>query len=200
VRTVSVTGHGEARVVPDAAVVRVVATHRAPGVAEALAGADSAARRIIEVAGRHVGPEQVGTSGLRLWPSHDQEGRSDGFLARHSLTIRCADLTSAGTLLTELAERVGDRLEVEDVSLEATGRAEGEARAREAAYADAVDRGRQLARLAGGELGDPQDVVEGGLGAGPARGKGLVPVSSDVVFAPGETTVTTSVTLTFQLR
>lgn len=117
-RTVTVTGHGEARVAPDSAVVRVSAVHRAPGVAEALAGADSAASRIAETAHGFTTPEQVGSTSLQIWPSHDELGRPDGFRASHAITIRCADIDAAGRLLSALADEIGGRLEVEGVSLE----------------------------------------------------------------------------------
>jgi uncharacterized protein len=200
-RTVTVTGHGEARVVPDAAVVRVAAAHRAPGVAEALAGADSGANKIAATAREHTAQERIGTTGLQIWRDHDKDGQPAGFVARHSLAIHCDGIAVAGALLTALADEVGDRLEVENVSLEVTDSADAETRAREAAYADAVERASHLARLAGAELGDPQDVVEGGLVGGPVfRGKAAVPVSADASFAPGETTVSSSVTVTFQIR
>jgi uncharacterized protein YggE len=155
-RTVSVTGHGEARVVPDSAAVRVAATHRALGVAEALAGADSAAAQVVATAREHTSPERIGTTGVQIWPVHDQDGRPSGFEARHSLTVRCPDVDAAGVLLTALVEQVGDALQVEGVSLELTDRTAAEARAREAAYADAVDRGTQLAALAGARWATPR--------------------------------------------
>jgi uncharacterized protein len=200
-RTVSVTGHGEARVVPDSAVVRVVATHRGAGVAEALEGADSAARQVVATAREHTSDERIGTTGLQLWPAHDQGGTPDGFEARHSLTVRCPDISSAGALLTALADAVGERLQVDGVSLEVTDTSAAEARAREAAYADAVERARHLAHLAGAELGDPQDIAEGGLVAAPVlRGKAAVSLAADATLAPGETSVASSVTVTFQVR
>jgi uncharacterized protein len=198
VRTVTVTGQGEARVAPDSAVVRVAAVHRADGVAAALQGADSAARQVIETAGQFTTPERVSTSSVQIWSDHDQQGNPDGFRARHALTVRCADVSAAGGLLTALAEGVGDRLEVEGVSLEVADQAAGLRAAREAAYADAVDRATQLATLAGAELGEPQDVVEGGFAAGPFRMAKVVPAAMEM--APGETALSSSVTVTFRLR
>src|SRR4051794_26522267 len=159
-RTVTVTGHGEARVVPDSAVVRVAAVHRAAGVADALGGADSAARQVVATGREHTAPERVGSTSVQVWPAHDQQGAPDGFEARHSLTIRCPDVAAAGVLLGALAEAVGDRLQIEGVSLEVSDRSAAETAAREAAYADAVERGTHLASLAGSELGDPQAVME----------------------------------------
>jgi uncharacterized protein YggE len=199
-RTVSVTGHGEARVVPDSAVVRVAATHRAAGVAEALAGADSAATQVVATAREHTTPERVGTTAVQIWPAYDQEGRPAGFEARHSLTVRCPDVAAAGALLSDLAAAVGDRLQVEGVSLEVTDRSAAEARAREAAYADAVDRATRLAELAGSTLGEAQAVLESGYAAEAPVGRALKASLETTSLEPGETAVTSSVTVTFQLR
>jgi uncharacterized protein YggE len=198
VRTVSVTGHGEARVAPDSAVVRVAAVHRADGVADALGGADSAARQVIATAGEFTTPERIGTSSVQIWSDHDQQGNPAGFRARHGLTLRCADVASAGGLLSALAQAVGDRLEVEGVSLEVVDETAGQRAAREAAYADAVDRATQLATLAGAELGEPQEVVEGGIATGTPRVAKLASASASL--APGESAVSASVTVTFRLR
>jgi len=197
-RTVTVTGHGEARVVPDSAVVRVAAVHRAAGVADALAGADSAARQAVATGREHTTPERIGSTAVQIWPTHDQRGTPTGYEARHSLTMTCQDIDTAGALLGALVQAVGERLQIEGVSLEVTDRASAETAAREAAYADAVDRATQLATLAGAELGEPQEVVEGGFATGPPRAAKLM--AESVSLAPGETALSSSVTVTFRLR
>ncbi len=197
-RTVSVTGHGESRVVPDSAVVRVSAVHRAAAVADALAGADSAARQVIATGREHTAPELVGSTSVQVWPAHDQQGEPAGFEARHSLAIRCPDIDVAGALLSALAETVGDRLQIEGVSLEVTDRSAAESAAREAAYADAVERARHLAALAGADLGDPQAVMESAYAEAPT-GRVRAAALHSVALEPGEMSVTASVTVTFQL-
>ncbi len=198
-RTVTVTGQGESRIAPDSAVVRVSAVHRAPGVADALAGADSAAAAIASTARRFTTPERVGSTSLQIWTEHDQSNRPAGFCARHSLVVRCSDIDSAGGLLTALADAVGDRLEVEGVSLEVADQSGAVVGAREAAYADAVERATHLATLAGTDLGDVQDMVEGGgFGGGPVRMAKAM--SADASFQPGESAIGSSVTVTFRLR
>jgi uncharacterized protein len=199
-RTVTVTGHGEARVVPDSAVVRVAAVHRAAGVAEALRGADSAARQIVATGREHTRPERIGSTSVQIWPAHDRQGDPAGFDARHSITLRCDDIEAAGALLAALAESVGDRLQIEGVSLEVNDRSSAETAAREAAYADALDRGGHLAGLAGATLGDPQEVVEGGVVPIAAPARAAMAVAADVALEPGEMSVTSSVTVRFQLR
>ena len=102
-RTVTVTGRGTAREVPDTVVVRVASSHRAAGVAEALAGADSAATEIIAVGREHTEASRIGSTNLNVWPAYDNEGKPSGFEARHSLRITCTDIASAGDLLAALA-------------------------------------------------------------------------------------------------
>lgn len=199
-RTVTVTGHGETRVVPDSAVVRVAAVHRAAGVADALAGADSAARQIVATGRGHTTPERIGSTSVQIWPAHDEQGRPAGFEARHSVTLRCDDIESAGALLGALAESVGDRLQVEGVSLEVADRSSAETEAREAAYADAVMRAGHLAGLAGATLGDPQEVVEGGAVSIIGQPRAAKALASEIALEPGETSTSASVTVTFQLH
>jgi uncharacterized protein YggE len=198
-RTVTVTGHGETRVPPDSAVVRVSAVHRAVGVADALAGADSAASAVATAARRHTSPERVGSTGLSIWREQDLSGSPGDFRAQHSLVIGCPDIEAAGALLTDLADAVGDALQVEGVSLEVTETAEPTRQAREAAYADAVDRATHLASLAGARLGEPQEVVEGGIGSGPIRQAKAMAASAAASFQPGESSLGATVTVTFQL-
>jgi uncharacterized protein YggE len=199
-RTVTVTGHGDARVVPDSAVVRVAAVHRAAGVADALAGADSAARQVVATGREHTTPERIGSTSVQIWPAHDQSGAAAGFEARHSLTLRCADIDTAGALLAALAESVGDRLQIEGVSLEVTDRTAAETAAREAAYRDALERGGHLAGLAAAVLGDPQEVVEGGVVPIVGQPRAAKVMATDVALEPGEMSVTSSVTVSFQLH
>ena len=199
-RTITVAGHGTAYATPDTAEVRVAAVHRDAGLSEALAGAESARAGVVATARRYVDAHRVASTNLSVWPTHDHEGRPAGFEARHSLTIRCDDLAQAGTLVTALAADVGHRLQVESVSLVVADPSDALRAARESAYADAVSRAEHLAGLAGATLGDVQSVSEGG-------GHGEVPMAasfdramkSEAAFEPGETAVSTSLTVTFEL-
>jgi hypothetical protein len=193
-RTVTVTGHGSAAAVPDTAVVRVAAVHRATGMAEALSGAESARAAVVAAAGDLV----VSSTDLSVWPAHDSEGRRAGFEARHALTITGGDLDAAGALVGRLAEEVGDRLQVESVSLSVGDPTAALGEAREAAFAEARNRAEHLAALAGAALGEVRDMSEG---AGPpvARGLELAAMKADVGFAPGQTLLTSTVTVTWAL-
>jgi uncharacterized protein YggE len=198
-RTVTVTGQGTAREVPDTVVVRVAASHRAAGVAEALAGADSAADEIVAVGREHTDAGRIQSTTLNLWPAYDNEGKQSGFEARHSLSIAVTDMQKAGAMLTELAGRVGDRLQVESVSLEVgdTKRALEEARA--AAYADAVARANHLAELAGERIEGVQAMAEGGASMPMPMADAGFREAKSVAIQPGETSIGATLTVTFSL-
>jgi len=198
-RTLTVTGQGQSRAVPDRAVLRIGIAHRAPGVADAVAGVDSGVRLAGEVARRFTTPARIGSQGLNLWPAHDQEGRQVGFEARHQLAIACDNLDVAGKLVGALAAEVGDRLQIGGVSLEVSDPSAAQTAAREEAYADATARAEHLAGLSGATLGEVVSVVEGG-GATPFMG-GDIPASAklDASFEPGESTIAAAVTVTWRL-
>ena len=199
-RTVTVTGQGSARVAPDSAVVRVAAVQRAAGVAEAFAAVSASIARIGEVARRHTEPRLIASQGINIWTWHDNQGESRGFEARHGLAIGCSDLTAAGALLTELAEEIGDALQLDGVALEVSDPVAAQGQAREAAYADARERAEHLAALSDATLGAVQQVVEGG-GARPMEFAGSVRAASmDMAkIEPGETQIGASLTMTFEL-
>ena len=189
-----------AREVPDTVVVRVASSHRATGVAEALAGADSAATEIIAVGREHTEASRIGSTNLNVWPAYDNDGKPSGFEARHSLSITCTDIASAGDLLAALATKVGDRLQVEGFGLEVSDTARALDSARSGAYADAVARAGHLAELAGARLGEVQAMAEGFSPAVPSSDlAGGVREAKAMSIAQGETTISGALTVTFAL-
>lgn len=197
-RTVTVTGHGMATVVPDSAVVRVATVHRAAGVAEALSGVSVSSDHVAEVVREH--NLLPGSTGLSVWPWHDHEGKAGGFEARHSLAIRCVSVEEAGGLLSALADAVGDALVVDGVSLDVSDNSDARATAAEAAWDDARAHAAHLAALTGATLGEVVTVVEG-VSGGPAGPEPAAFQTSDLSarLEPGETSVRGAVTVTWLL-
>lgn len=200
VSTVTVTGTGTSRVAPDSAVVRLAAVGRGSGVAQAYDAMTRAASSVVEVAVAHTEERLVASTGITLWPTRDHEGREDGFEARHAYAIGCRDLSVAGDLLGRLAARVGDQLAIDSVGLEVTEDHGARDTAREAAFHDARERAAQLARMAGAGLGAVRTIVEGDGGTGPSpMPKLAVARDSGGGLQGGEVTVTTSVTVVWEL-
>lgn len=201
-RTVTVSGQGSARVVPDSAVVRVAAAHRAAGVAEAFAGVTSATDAMAATARRFTDPAKIASTDFSVWPAYDNEGRPAGFEARHGLRVVVTDLVAAGGLLTALADAVGDRLQVESVSLEVADPSAALTEARTAAFADARARAEHLSTLSDAVLGEVVTVSEGGSSAQPLEAAPVAlraAAAKDVSFEPGERAITAYVTVTWRL-
>ena len=196
-RTVTVSGHGQVRVPRDVAVVRVSAVNRAAGLSDALSGAESARAQVVEIAARHVDAGAVSSEGLEVYPVYDDGPRPTSGEARHSLSVRCPDLTVAGRLVQLLVDEVGDRVRIDGVSLMATPTAEAARIARERAFDDARNRATHLAGLAGAGLGEVLAVAEGGAGA-PTRGMFLA-AKADVAFEPGSEEISVGLEVTWAL-
>jgi uncharacterized protein len=194
VRTLTVTGTGFAAAVPDTALIRISAVHRARSFAEALSGAESAREEVVKSAGDLT----VSTVNLSVWPTSEQ-GQQPGFEARHTLTIATGDLEVANELLTRLAYEVGTRLLVEGVDMTVKDVSAAVLEAREAAFADARTKAQHLAGLAGATLGQVEAIGEGGS-AGPMPGGGFAAMkSADVGLQPGETKISANLTVTWSL-
>jgi uncharacterized protein YggE len=199
-RTVTVMGQGRATAVPDTAVVRIAAVHRAASVADAFAGVASAVAAIGTAARRFTEERRIASRGMQVWPAHDHQGRQSGFEARHSVEIGCPDLDAASALLDALVGAVGDRLQVEGVGLQVAEPGPLVTEAREAAYADAVVRATHLAGLAGATLGPIVSLTEGGGHQPFAQELAAASMKADTSFEPGETAISAVVTATWQLQ
>jgi len=199
-RTVTVMGQGRATAVPDTALVRVAAVHRAASVADAFAGVASAVEAIGSEARRFTEERRIASRGLQVWPAHDNQGRQSGFETRHTLEIGCPDLPAASALLEALVAAVGDRLQVEGVTLQVAEPALLVTVAREAAYADAVVRATHLAELAGASLGPIVSVIEGGGWTPFPEAGGMQAMKADVSFEPGESSISATITASWQLQ
>ena len=198
-RTVTVTGTGTSLVVPDTAVVRVAAVARGAGVSEAYDAMVAAAAAVVDVAGRHTEERRVASTGITVWPVHGHEGRREGYEARHGYAIACPDLAAAGAMLADLAREVGDALVVDGLGLEVTDDAVAGGRAREAAFHDARERAAALARMSGAGLGAVQSVVEGDAGGGRPVPVAKLALASAGGIEAGESTVTSVVTVVWEL-
>ena len=191
-RTLTVTGHGRATTVPDTALIRLSAVHRARSLAEALAGAESARAEVVNAAAGLV----VSTVNLSVWPTSEQ-GQQPGFEARHTLTIATGELAVANELLSKLAYEIGSRIHVEGVELTVKDPTAAIGQARETAFADARAKAEHLAALADATLGPVEAVTEGGAGSGPPVQFAMA--KADVGLQPGETALAAALTVTWSL-
>jgi uncharacterized protein YggE len=205
--TISVVGQGRAAGAADVCRVALAATALRPTVAAALADSEQATRRVRDaLAAAGVSGEDTATSSVTVHAEEDFSGQRGprllGYRAEHGLDVVLRDLTSAGQVLGEAVAAGGDGVRLRGVSFAREDDADLRARARQAAWADAVRAGEQLAGLAGAALGAVRSIEETPAGEerGPwpmaARAAGV----TEIGLQPGGVDVRTALAVAWELR
>jgi uncharacterized protein len=161
---ISVRGSGRVSGEPDVVRLRVTATALRPTAAEALAAVEVAVAAMRgALAGHGIGDAASGAFALfqeQVWNEPGGRGIA-GHRCNHELRVVVRDLPALGRVLGDVLAAGGDDVRVEAVEPGIDDPAPLQARARELAWADALDRARRLAALAGRELGPVEEIVEG---------------------------------------
>lgn len=200
-----VAGHGRAVGPRDECSVTVGSDVRAATAADALAESSRVLERMrtaLRAAG--VDAAALATSAVSLAPVYDDYPTVAGFSASVQLTATTRDLAAVGPMLSSVVAAGGDAARLHDVTYRHSDPSALLARAREAAWADALARASQLAVLAGRTLGEVVCVEEAtGAGRPPAPMRlaaAEVVGAPDVPLDPGEGQVSVSVTARWALR
>ncbi len=203
-RTVTVSGTGRAAVSPDVVRLDLRVGHDADDVAAALAGAAEGITRVGAVVRRHaVADADIRTLDAGVNQRWDNTGTAVGFTAQQRLAVTVRRLESVGEILEAAASAVGNALLVDQVRLDVSDRSEGLRRARDAAFADALDKAGQYAGLSGAQLGAVLAVAEMGVVPVAARREMRLMASSGAGGMPvegGDLDLGASVTVTWELR
>jgi hypothetical protein len=165
-RTISTSGHGEVRAVPDMAEVRAGVTITAPTAAQALA-ANSSRMQSVFVALRKMGvPEKnIQTTNFFVSPQYSNgEGntarRLTGYQVSNDVTVRLEDIGKVGSALDALVAAGANQMNGISFSIQNPGPVLEKARAE--AVADARTRAETYAKAAGVNLGTILSISEGG--------------------------------------
>lgn len=199
---VAVVGEGVATGVPDRATIsaEVAVVRRDVGQAmDRVAEVVTAAHERLEALG--IAARDRHTVTVTLWPEWDDQHHIVGYRCSQQLRITCRQVEAVGEALAALGSVSDDDLIVNGVSLDIADPQEIQDRARENAFADAERKARQLAELAGRELGEVEQVIEGHVARGGGGGADLrMMAMSPMPVEPGSQEVTCSISVTWQLR
>ena len=174
-RGIEVTGRGVVAGTPDVVRVRTAVSALRPTVAQAVADADAAVRRVREALAAHgVAGRDASTAGLtvaaeQVWDQNTGVARVVGYRSRHDLAVTVRDLSALGAVLGEALLAGGDEAVLDSVGFEVDDETPLRALARELAWRDALARGSQLAALAGRSTGALLDLVEAPYGGAPVQ-------------------------------
>ena len=194
---VTVTGSGEAEAVPDVAIADLGAEARAVDAERALAEAGECLDRMRAVL-RDAGVDDLSlrTTQSSTWTDSSATG-SSRVVARLGLQVTLRDVAVAGDVVSAAVVAGGEPARMDGIRFEISDPSGPRARARAAAWADAVARATQWAGLAGRRLGEVQWVTEGGAGAAPLRMGRMMGVAKamSVPVEAGQQTVSAEVTV-----
>lgn len=194
--TVSVSGVGIVKAVPDRAEISAGVETRAASAESALAANATAMDKVI-AALRASGGKDVTTQTVSLSPTTDDNGKPTGFVASNSVSAETS-LAGAGALV-DAAVAAGANT-VWGPTLSRSDADELYRKALAAAVADAKARATVLAAAAGRSVGRVTAMVEQGAVSIPFAGKAEAAsdaAATPIVAGPQDTTATVSVT--FQL-
>jgi uncharacterized protein YggE len=157
-RTISVTGSGSAEAAPDLLTLSIGVECRREEVGAAYGEAGRVSAAIAAVLrGRGVADPDITTSGLNVRAEVNwQEGRGQvvsGYVASSALSVRIRDLQSSSAVISAAVEAGGNDVRLNGLELGFADPSAVTARAREAAWQDALTSAGHFASLAGATLG-----------------------------------------------
>ncbi|WP_461174525.1 SIMPL domain-containing protein [Arthrobacter sp. Z1-9] len=181
--TVSVTGAGSAEAAPDLMVVSIGVECRADSVEAAYSRAGSSSEAVASAFRRHgVEGSDIRTTGLNVradlvWREGEGQ-RVAGYIAACTLTLRLRALDAASAAISEAVGAGGNDVRLNGLELTFSDDAAVRARAREAAWLDALGTARQYAQLASAHLGRVLSVADNTPVQGPVPLVGMQRVAA----------------------
>jgi uncharacterized protein YggE len=205
-RSISVSGAGSADAAPDLLTLLVGVECRRENVGDAYGQAGDVSAAITSaLRDRGVDSKDISTSGLNVRAEVNwQEGRGQtvsGYLASCVLSVRIRELAASARIIAEAVAAGGNDVRLNGLELGFADPAAVTARAREAAWADALAAAEHLASLAGARLGKVLSVAQRPEISAPipvARMQRAVAVDSLTVEA-GESSVSAAVEVVWEL-
>ena len=204
-RTISITGHGEARGRPDIAVIQAGVTTNAPTAAAALS-ANTTRMNAVFAALKKLGvPDRnIQTSGFSVFPQYtngdnNAARRLTGYQVSNSVSVRLEDVDRTGPALDALVAAGANQMN--GISFDIAKPEPLLDQARTEAVNDARHRAGVYAKAAGVSLGSIQSISESGGGAPPPRPMYRMAVMADAApVAPGEQSLSADVTMVWEIH
>jgi uncharacterized protein YggE len=203
---ITVTGIGEVTSEPDTGFIDLGVQVSRPAVAEARDVAAAAVARVIaSLRANGIDAADARTTSLAITPEYDYSGdrspRITGYQVTNMLTVRVRDLERFSAVVDDAVTAGGDDARLHGIRFSREDASAALAGARAAAMADARERARQLAELAGVELGAAIAIEEATDQPGPRpMFERAAMLSADATpIEPGATKVSVSVVVRFAI-
>ncbi|MBS1195929.1 MAG: hypothetical protein H6R33_649 [Actinobacteria bacterium] len=179
---INVTGQGKVTGQPDVLKVNLGVSVLRPTVDQATGDAATLASAVIAaLKANGVAEEDIQTANYSINPEYDWSGETQrliGYRVNNEVRVKIRNLDSAGVIIDAATAAGGDATVVNSLSFSIEDNAELLQMARTAAWNDAEAKARQLAQLAGLELGAATSITE-------TINYEVVPIYYDRVMAEG---------------
>jgi len=195
--TVTVTGVGTVKAVPDEANFSFGVETRGRTAQAAIAANATAMEKLI-AALRQAGARDIATQWVSVWPVSQEDGTIDGYSASNSVSATIG-VARAGALIDAAAEAGANQISGPGMSSSDAEKLYRDALAD--AVKDARERAEVLAKAAGRTLGEISSIVEG-AGQTPVlyAEKAALDAAASTPVVPGQQETSAAVTVTFSLR
>ena len=206
IRSVSVSGTGRVKVVPDIATINIGVRTEADLVTEALDGNTAQANAIANVLeSLGIAEEDIQTSNFNVYPSDRYDpmtGEVLGqyFVVENTVNVNVRDLSKLGEVLSTAVEAGANN--IYGISFDVEDRDAAVAEARQLAIADAQAKAEAIAADAGVELGDLLNISVS-TGSAPITyydAKGGAYAESEVPISAGTLSIVMTCNLSYEIR
>ena len=161
-----VSGTGKVTVVPDVATLRLGIEAQEASVAEAQSKATEAMNRVMDalddyrVAEKDIQTQYFNIQKVTRWDNVKQEEVIIGYRVSNVVSAKIRDIDKAGEIIDAVAEAGGDLTRIDSIAFSVDDPSAYHEEARGKAIAEAKDKAKQLADLAGVTLGKPTYIAE----------------------------------------
>jgi len=204
-RVITMNGHGEARAVPDTAMLSAGVSAQAPSAAAALAANTGRMQSVLAALKKQGVPEKdIQTSNFSISPqyanSNGEAPRITGYQANNQVEVRLEDVSKLGVTLDALVSAGANQMN--GVSFSIRNDTALLAQARAAAVAEARLKAETFAKAAGVGLGSILSIGEAG-NEGPRPMYAAAPMmvrAKAVPVALGEQSVNADITIVWEIK
>jgi len=203
-RTITMTGHGEIRAVPDTATVNAGVTTNAPTAAAALSANSGRMNQVFDalkrlgIPGRNIQTMNFSVSPQYANGDNNSPRRLTGYQVNNEVTVRLDEIARVGGTLDTLVSAGANQMN--GIGFDISNPAPMMEKARIQAVADARARAETYAQAAGVTLGPIISISEGGGEGQPRPMYRAMALAAPTPVAPGEQSVTADVTVVWEIH
>jgi len=204
------TGEGKVSVVPDIANLQLGIEAQSDTVAEAQKQAADAMNKVMAalkaggVAEKDIQTRYFNIQKVTRWDSDKQQEITIGYRVTNLVTVKIREVVTAGTLIDSVVAAGGDLTRIDSISFTVDDPIRYYDQARRKAMADAQDKAKNLAELAGVKPGKPTFISESTgsvITAAPVYyGKAMAEGAATTQISPGETDIVLYIQVVYAIR